>query len=251
MGNVISCDGLPDIARRRYPDWIDAARAANLGSTLMAKSGQKKQTSTPVRKKPSAKKADGEKRSATRAKSAAPRVRSLLQPEIPNPRKSARLKSATPSETVARSRSAAPPQPAADAELIVRQGFIIDATGGSQAAIPEVLILGNEAGLRYLADVCAHLAGRADDQDPSVEPADAFHLARLSHPINARLSDAMEFSLAPLTAANRAATFKRHGITMKSREHGSLFGRYQEAAQADSRKAGKQPSIPDPQPEQQ
>lgn len=216
----------------------------------MAKAARTRKSSQAEKGKKPGEKVVAGKRPASRAKSAAPRVRSLLQPEIPNLRKAAKDQAAAAAKFAGKSKATAPPQPSAGAELIVRQGFIIDATGGSQAAIPEVLILGNGAGLRYLADLCGYLAGRADESDPSVEPADAHHLGRLAPPVNARLSDALEFSLAPLTAANRAATFKRHGITMKSREHGSLFGRYQEAAQAESRKAEKPTSTSETQPGQ-
>ena len=215
----------------------------------MAKSAPKAKTSKIATNKKSATKTSARQKNVDRAQAGVPRVRSLLQPEIPNPRKSAKNKSAA-AKSPAKSKTSAPPQPAADAELIVRQGFIIDATGGSQAAIPEVMILGNQAGLRYLAEVCGHLADRADDADQSPEPADAFHLGRREHPINVRLSDALEFRLAPLTTANRAATFKRLGITMKSREQGSLFGRYQEVAQADYRKVAKQLTTPESESEQ-
>jgi hypothetical protein len=138
-----------------------------------------------------------------------------------------------------------PPKPHTNAELIVREGFVIDATGRAQQAVPEVSILGNREGFRYLADIFAHLAERAGARSKSTEPAEPLHLSRLEHPVNVRLSDAIEFRFAPLTAANRAATFKRHGITMKSREHGSLFGRYREVAETQfqkvARRIGKRP----------
>ena len=131
------------------------------------------------------------------------------------------------------------PKPSSKAELIVREGFVIDATSGGQQATSEVLILGNREGFRYLSDAFAHLAEQAGTRSKSTEPAEPVHLSRLEHPVNVRLSDALEFRFAPLTAANRAATFKRYGITMKSREHGSLFGRYREVAETEYQKVAR------------
>lgn len=131
-------------------------------------------------------------------------------------------------------------KPSKNAEIIVRQGFVIDATGGAQHAVPEVLIFGNREGLQYLSEVFARLAEQAKSRAPSAEPAEELQLGRDEHPINARLSDALEFRFGALTAANRAATFKRHGITMKSREKGSLFERYQEVAETKYTKIARQ-----------
>ena len=131
------------------------------------------------------------------------------------------------------------PKASSKAELIVREGFVIDATGRSQQAIPEVSILGNREGFTYLSEVFAHLAERAAARHTSPQPAEPLHLSRLEHPVNVRLSDAIEFRFAPLTAANRAAMFKRHGITMKSRERGSLFGRYREVADTQYQKVAR------------
>ena len=143
------------------------------------------------------------------------------------------------SATAARSTGATLPKASSKAELIVREGFVIDATGRGQQATSEVLILGNRDGFRYLSDAFAHLAEQAGTRGKSTEPAEPVHLSRLEHPVNVRLSDALEFRFAPLTPANRAATFKRHNITMKSREHGSLFGRYREVAETEYQKVGR------------
>lgn len=144
-----------------------------------------------------------------------------------------RPRAASAKRSTGTARSAAdakPPKPSVNAELIVRQGFIIDATAGKQHAVPEVLMLANHDGLQYLADVFGHLAHCAKRHARSSEPSDGVHIDRLGDPVNVRLSDALEFRLIPLTDANRAATFRRHGITMKSREHGSLFERYTDVA---------------------
>jgi len=133
----------------------------------------------------------------------------------------------------------APPKAPSKAELIVRQGFIIDATGKQQHAVPEVLILGNREGLKYLADVFGHLADQARNRSRATGAGEPIHLPQLDHPVNGRLSDAIEFRFIPVTAANRAATFRQHGITIKSREHGSLFERYQGIAETQYTKVAR------------
>lgn len=124
-----------------------------------------------------------------------------------------------------RAAAAAPPKPGASAELIVRQGFIIDATGNGLHAVPEVAILGNRAGFEYLAAVFSHLAERSRQRGADAGPIE---LPRNSHPINVRLSDDLDFQFAVLTESNRKALLKRFGVDMKSRQKGSLFERYQE-----------------------
>ncbi|MFO0839554.1 MAG: hypothetical protein U1D55_13645 [Phycisphaerae bacterium] len=120
------------------------------------------------------------------------------------------------------------PKPSRSAELIVRQGFVIDATGKGPLATPEVVILGNRDGLRYLSALFAHLAERAGARAAASENDDSIPLAGDDHPINGRLSDDLRFRFAAVGAANREAQFKRFGITMKSKQKGSLFERYEE-----------------------
>ncbi|RMF80668.1 MAG: hypothetical protein D6744_07985, partial [Planctomycetota bacterium] len=143
-----------------------------------------------------------------------------------------------PAAKKASAKDAAPPKPPSNAELIVRQGFIIDATGKAQHAVPEVVVIGNRHALRWLADVFAYLADQAAAHR-SHEPHAGVHIMRLATPVNARLSDAIEFRFIPVVDANRAATFKRHGVTMKSREHGSLFERYVGVAETDFTKVAR------------
>jgi hypothetical protein len=154
-------------------------------------------------------------------------------------RKSAATKRPAGRSAVKAKAAAAPPKPPSKAELIVRQGFIIDATGKQQHAVPEVLILGNREGLQYLADVFGHLADQAKSRSRATGAGEPIHLPQLDHPVNGRLSDAIEFRFIPLTAANRAATFRQLGITMKSREHGSLFERYQGIAETQYTKVAR------------
>lgn len=117
------------------------------------------------------------------------------------------------------------PVPAETAELIVRQGFLIDATGGHISAVPEVVVMANIEGLDYLARVFGALAAAARKGGDAGE---GVHLPRLTHPVNSRLSDDLDFRFVPLTEENRRAMFKQHGVDMKSKQRGSLFDRYQE-----------------------
>jgi len=190
---------------------------------------RKKKARTKSAKAPGQKVKKSTSGKATRSKS--PKA----TPTRPKKAAAARAKSAP-----TRSTGTSLPKPASKAELIVREGFVIDATGRGQQATSEVLLLGNREGFRYLSDVFAQLSEQAGARSKSTEPAEPVHLSRLEHPVNVRLSDALEFRFAPLTAANRAATFKRYGITMKSREHGSLFGRYREVAETEYQKVARQ-----------
>jgi hypothetical protein len=124
------------------------------------------------------------------------------------------------------------PKPRAGAELILRQGFLIDASSGGLHAVPELVVLGNHAGLRYLADLLAHAAEQCRKASAHPEPQ---KLPRGETPLNTRLCDDLEIVVAGLTPANRRAMFKRFGIDMKSRQRGSLFERYQEVAAQFSR----------------
>lgn len=146
-------------------------------------------------------------------------------------RKTARTKSPPkPKRPVVR--NAARSAPRESAEIIVRQGFLIDATGGAISAVPEVVIMGNVEGLEYLAGVFAGLAAAARKGG---ETGDGVHLPRLTHPVNSRLSDDLDFRFVALTDENRRAMFKQHGVDMKSKQRGSLFDRYQETLAQFSR----------------
>lgn len=120
-----------------------------------------------------------------------------------------------------------PPLPAKNAEIITRQGFLIDATGKGPHAVPEVVLLANGAGLAYLADLFLYLADFAAEFGEELEAA-IVGLPRNEHPINVRLSDDLAFRFALLTEVNRRQMFKKFGIDMASRQKGSLFERYQE-----------------------
>lgn len=66
---------------------------------------------------------------------------------------------------------AGPPLPPKNAEIISRQGFLIDATGKGPHAVPEVVLLANVSALRYLAELFSYLADRAKAGDDGIEAA--------------------------------------------------------------------------------
>lgn len=125
-------------------------------------------------------------------------------------------------------------RPGRNAELVIRQGFVIDATGKEgPRAVPEVIILGNEGGFRYMAELFDALAKVAGAR--SKEPHEGLQLHRGEGPFDHRFSDDFELRFVPMNAVNRAATMRKLGITQVSRQSGSLFERYQEVAAQFSR----------------
>lgn len=141
-------------------------------------------------------------------------------------------KARKPSKSAAAGRRANPrpkPQAARRDDLIIRQGFVIDATGrDGPRAIPEVLIIGNADGYQYLAELFTALAAAARPRHKS--PIEGLQLRRGEGPFDQRFSDDFELRFVPVNAANRAATLKKLGVTQVSRQSGSLFERYQEVA---------------------
>ncbi len=166
---------------------------------------------------------------ASRKSSKQPASRSRSKPSVPR----TRSKQASPSATgksaggAADGQSPRLPKPGRSAELVVRQGFVIDATGKGPLAVPELVILGNAEGLRFLAELFAELAQLARSR-PRSSDGMAVHLSRGEPPINTRFSDDLEFRFAVMTSANRRAVLKQFGIDTKSKQKGSLFERYQE-----------------------
>lgn len=89
-------------------------------------------------------------------------------------------------------------------EFIVKQQFLIDATGDREYAVPEILLLGNREGLRQLGEWFLQLAGR--DPDPAHgdwDPDDHQHVPTKFAPVNPALTDELEFREGILTDANR------------------------------------------------
>jgi len=155
--------------------------------------------------------------------------------EVPAPRRS-RTSSSTRNSA---SRSAAPPRPTAGAELILRQQFTIETQGRKQYAVPEMLIVGNCEGFEYLARVFEYLAEQARVQKRVKQPLVPFVFGRSDPPINVRLSDDLAMRCVLIHEDNRKATLRQLGITLKSRQRGSLFERYRQIAQSDYHKVAE------------
>ena len=134
---------------------------------------------------------------------------------------------------------AEPPKPAAGAELILRQQFTIETHGRKQYAVPEMLIVGNCEGFEYLARVFGYLAEQARVQKRVKQPLAPFVFGRSDPPINVRLSDDLAMRCVPIHEESRKATLRQLGITVKSRQRGSLFERYRQIAQTDYHKVAE------------
>ena len=121
--------------------------------------------------------------------------------------------------------------PESKAEVIVKQQYTIDATGDDEYAIPEVLVLGNRAGLRRLGKWLLDLADRAPSSDAlDWDPDNHEHLST-KHPIfNASLSDEIEFRVGILTEWNRSQVLDKYGIIEANRQSGDLVARYRRQA---------------------
>lgn len=130
------------------------------------------------------------------------------------------------------------PRPGRKAEIVLRDGWMIDGSGDQEVPIPEVLILANAAGYRYLARVFQYMADRraALRSDPDNDPDDHEHL--FDYPgccVDQTISDRIEFRMGTLSPANRRAVLDRYGITAGSAKRGSLVERYRSRLEAVER----------------
>ena len=123
------------------------------------------------------------------------------------------------------------------AEVIVKQTYLIDATGEKKYPVPEVLLLGNREGLRNLGQWLVDYAERIPKADAmDWDPDDHQHLPTKYPPFNSALSDELEFRIGILTELNRDAVLDKYGINEASRQKGDLVARYRR--QADVVEAG-------------
>lgn len=103
-------------------------------------------------------------------------------------------------------------------EIVVKLTVSVDATGSVPIAYPDLVILADANGWRYLAACCRKRAERArklpahvGDEHP--DPEDHEHLGMC---INSKLSDKIDVRLGSLTPYNRAVVFRRFGIAKKN-----------------------------------
>lgn len=120
-----------------------------------------------------------------------------------------------------------PLRPPKRAKLILKEQFEIDATGDVDVVVPNILILGNRAGFRYLSDYFLWLATRdATLADDWRDPDDHQHMDFPQDPFDAELSDRVSFRLGTLDARNFEAVCDKYQINRQTAERGSLEQRY-------------------------
>ena len=118
-----------------------------------------------------------------------------------------------------------------NAEVIFKQQYTIDATGDNEYAVPEILMLGNRAGLRRLGKWLLELAERIPKADAlDWDPDDHQHLSTKHSILNTELSDEIEFRIGILTELNREQVLAKYGINRASRQSGDLVARYRRQA---------------------
>ena len=111
-----------------------------------------------------------------------------------------------------RSRQPKYPAPPKDAEIIVRDSVHIDATSDVEVYVPDIVVLSNESGYRWLAKFFTFMANRDVEGPVEVghgDPEDHFH-QHLG--ITEELSDRIEFRFGHITNGNREALFDKFEI---------------------------------------
>jgi hypothetical protein len=114
-------------------------------------------------------------------------------------------------------------------EVILRKTCTFYEKQGEGYPVPELLILANRAGFRWLASVFARCAQKAGESHPTPagDPDDHEHID-LWHPeINPLHSDELAFRLGILTPKNRRAVFKKYGLRRRQSFQGDLVSQYQ------------------------
>jgi hypothetical protein len=126
-------------------------------------------------------------------------------------------------------------------EVIVKQQYLIDATGDMDYAVPEILLLGNREGLRELGQWLLDLAEKEPNPEHSEwDPDDHQHAPTRFAPFNPALSDELEFRVGILSEANRDRVLHKYGISESTRQSGDLAARYRRQADAVSARTGHQ-----------
>lgn len=107
------------------------------------------------------------------------------------------------------------------AEIVLKERFFVDAAHRKAAALPELIVLANSAGYRYLSEVFRSLSRVKTRDDSNHE-----HFARLVPPFSPTLSDDLELRLCVFDSKIRASVLKYYGIRRSSQARGSLIPRY-------------------------
>lgn len=107
------------------------------------------------------------------------------------------------------------------AEIVLKERFFVDGRRRKAVALPELIILANSAGYRYLSDVFRSLSQVKTRDDSNHE-----HFARSEPPFSPNLSDEIELRLCVFDFKTRASVLKYYGIRRRSQARGSLIPRY-------------------------
>lgn len=122
------------------------------------------------------------------------------------------------------------PNPAPDAEIIVRQRLYVEVGEGKLYPVPELLVLGNAAGFRWLSEYFGLRAHEPIGTNciAQGDPDDHDHLSWDAPAVNSRLSDELEVRVGLLTAENREQVMAKYALERSAPQRGSLIKRYKE-----------------------
>lgn len=113
-------------------------------------------------------------------------------------------------------------------ELIFKRGYRINHTGELPYPVPELLIVGNKAGLLWLAKQLQQQAESTNtSDDPRSDPDDHRHISTMMPQVNRELSDEMELRIGLIDTSSRSAVLQKYDIAPATKRTGSLIGQYQ------------------------
>lgn len=119
------------------------------------------------------------------------------------------------------------------AEIILKESYCVDATKSKEVPIPEIIMLANREGFRFLGQYFLYLAERLQPTAEIGDPDDHRHFGTMfpDEPFNYELSDRIELRIGMLSDENRAHVVDKYGISRRSGKHGSLVERYTRLAE--------------------
>lgn len=125
------------------------------------------------------------------------------------------------------------PQIPSEAEIILKESYCVDDTESTEVPIPEIIMLANREGLRYLGEYFLYLAEALKPSADDCDPDDHQHSGTMfpNKPFNYELSDRIELRIGVLSDENRPHVEEKYGISGRSRKHGSLIERYTRLAE--------------------
>ncbi len=101
-------------------------------------------------------------------------------------------------------------------EVIVKLRTYEDLAGSTPRRLPEILLLGNQAGLRAFAKAILKYADQAVGALSNCDPEDHAHITMKWPPFNQPLSDELEFRLGIINESNRAVVLARYGLDVQA-----------------------------------